>query len=122
MPSFKNIVAIIAALSASTLATDVYAGFYDSSGGMLGPGYDTANEGCFDITGAETITFSQYGNSGQAGGPFCLYSYTNSACSGTAAATQQFENVNLDSSTMYAINSNVSPGPGFEWRVAACPT
>lgn len=116
-----KVLALFAALSATTLASDVYSTFYDANKNVLGSGtnFDTANGGCFNLAGAEYVAFTQGGVHGNtADGPYCLTGYSDQ-CK-TVTGRQQFANVDVNGGTDYPLKSGVAGASAFSWAPNSC--
>jgi hypothetical protein len=118
-----RLVAFISALAASASAADVYSTFYTEGGDQIGGvNYDVGNDGCFENTGADYITFSQGGclTCLTADGPYCLRTYATSNCrDGGLIGSQSFSDVSFGEH--YRLDDNgVANGPFHFWATEAC--
>nr|POE65271.1 hypothetical protein CFP56_34938 [Quercus suber] len=116
----SKIIALFSVLSCTALASDVFSAFNDASGAEIGSTqFDVGNTGCFSVSEAEQVSFTQSGGTHTADGPYCLTGFSQGGCAGTTA-TQQFQNVELNDGKNYALNTGLAAVGSYMWVPSAC--
>ena len=68
-----QVIALLSALSSTSLASDVYSSFFDDKGAKIGShNFDVDNEGCFTNYPVSQVSFSQAAVADFADGPYLL--------------------------------------------------
>jgi hypothetical protein len=113
-------ITLIGVLSATALAADVYSHFSDSFGNQIGTtNFDIANDGCFSVNSASTVSFTQAGLESTANGPYCLTGFRNGGCSGDSA-TQEFANIEINNDAQYSLDDGLVSTGSYKWSAKGC--